>query len=201
MAPKSVLSLVSVVAMLGLGAALSGCTTTEGTNAFADPATFERDVMSETLKGMGVIPREEKPEITTPRGPLVLPKPGAALPAPQKSNDQLVAALPKDSSKAALNVEGLSAADLQRLKNIRVVDPTSLSGRPLTTAEITQLTSRMTSARVQAGPRPLYLPPVDYFTVVAGKEMVCMAKSGELVPLDDPACPPEVKKALLAKAN
>lgn len=198
-ASKSLLLMGSVAVLLGLS--LSGCTTTEGTNAFADVGTFERDVMSETLKGMGMIPREQKPDITNPRGPLVLPKAGAALPPPQAANDALVAQLPEDSGKVKLNTSGLSEADIQRLKNIRVVDPTALSGRPLTDAEVKQLTAKMTNAKVQAGPRPLYLPPVEYFTVKDGKELVCMSKSGELVPLDDPKCPPEVKAALLKKSG
>lgn len=198
-APKSVV--LAALTGVGLMLALSGCTTTEGTNAFADVGTFERDVMSETMKGMGLIPRDPKADITNPRAPLVMPKDARALPAPQAGTDTLAAQLPEDSSKVQVNVAGLNPADVSRLKNIRVVDPTALSGRPLTNAEIQQLTAKMKTARVQAGPRPLYLPPVEYFTVQNGKELICMAKSGELVPLDDPNCPPEVKAALLKKSG
>ena len=31
--------------------------------------------------------------------------------------------------------------------------------------------------------------------------MVCLAANGELVPLTDKSCPPEVRKALAAQAN
>ncbi len=52
-----------------LGATLLGlaaCTTVEGTNAFKDGNTFEREVMSETLRGLGVLEREEKEDISAP---------------------------------------------------------------------------------------------------------------------------------------
>lgn len=181
---------------LVLSAALSGCTTVEGTNALSDPVTFEREVMTSTLVGLGVIPGEKKQEPTNPRGPLVIPKAGAPLPAPQPSTT--VAQLPVDSDTVQINTAGLSPEDLQRLRNARVVDLRSLSGRPLTEAETRALTARMTAAQMQAnGKRPLYLPPDEYFTTtVAGKDTVCLAKNGDLVPVTDPACPAEIRKAL-----
>lgn len=180
----------AVIAVSGLAA----CTTTEGTNAFTDIATFEREVMTETLIGVGMIPREEKDENVNPRGPLVLPKSNASLPAPQQATS--AAALPTDSTKVELDATGLSQEDLSRLRRVRVVDPYASSGRPLTQAELAKLIGKMKAARINPE-RPLYLPPIEYFTTsVKGQDLVCMAKNGELVPLNDPTCPPEVRKAL-----
>ena len=187
----------AMVSVMLLGtAALAGCTTTEGTNAFSDIGTFEREVMTETMMGMGVIDRTEKPETENRRGPLVLPKNANALPSPQQSGESKVALLPEDSGTVRLDASGLSEEDVRRLRNARVVDATTLSGRPLTPEEQRKLTARMTAAQLQAGQRPLYLPPVEYFTTVKGKDMVCLASSGELVPLDDAACPPAIRNAL-----
>jgi hypothetical protein len=180
----------AVIALSGLAA----CTTTEGTNAFADIGTFEREVMNETLIGVGMLPREQKDEDVNPRGPLVLPKSNAALPPPQEK--QTAAALPADSDKVELDATGLTEEDLSRLRKVRVVDPYASSGRPLTQAELAKMIGKMKAARINPD-RPLYLPPIEYFTTsVKGQDLVCMAKSGELVPLNDPSCPPEVRKAL-----
>lgn len=180
----------AVIAVSGLAA----CTTTEGTNAFADIGTFEREVMNETLMGVGMLPREQKDENVNPRGPLVLPKSNANLPAPQEATAS--AALPTDSAKVELDATGLSQEDLSRLRKVRVVDPYASSGRPLTQAELAKMIGKMKAARINPD-RPLYLPPIEYFTTsVKGQDLVCMAKSGELVPLNDPNCPPEVRKAL-----
>jgi hypothetical protein len=59
----------------------------------------------------------------------------------------------------------------------------------------------MTAAKLKGGPRPLYLPPEEYFTTVQGKDTVCLAADGAIVPINDKACPPEVRKALLAQAQ
>lgn len=189
--------LLTVGIVLGLG--LSACTTTEGTNALTDIATFEREVAIETMKGMGMMEREEKPESPERRGPLVLPK-STALPAPQDKT-KTAELLPEDSSRVQIDASRISEADLKRLRNARVVDARTLSGRPLTEAETKQLTARMTAAKLPSGPRPLYLPPEEYYTTVKGQDMVCLAANGELVPLTDKSCPPEVRKALAAKAN
>lgn len=184
-----------------LSAGLAACTTTEGTNALSDIGTFEREVMTDTMKGMGLLEREQKDENIQPRAPLVLPK-SASLPPPA---DSKVAAaetlLPKDASNARIDTSGLSEADIKRLRNARVVDLRTLDGRPLTDAEAKQLTARFTAARLKGGARPLYLPPEEYFTTVKGKDMVCLAPNGELVPLDDKSCPPAVRKALAAQVN
>ena len=174
---------------------LSACTTVEGTNAMTDIGTFEREVMSETLKGMGMIPREEKPEINTRRAPLVLPKDETALPAP--TEDTAVAALPEDSGTVQIDATNLTRQELTMLRNARVVDLRTVSGRPLTETEAKQLTARMIMAKNYTGPRPLVLPPDEYFTVnPQGGALVCLAAGGELVAVTDPACPPEIRRAL-----
>jgi hypothetical protein len=183
-----------------LGAGLSACTTVEGTNAMTDIGTFERDVMTETLKGMGMVDSEVKPEETNRRGPLVLPKQTAVLPTPE-SEDKEVALLPKDSGTVQIDTTGLTDEDMRRLRNARVVDLRTPDGRPLTAVEQKQLTARMTADIIKnGGTRPLYMPPEKYFTTVKGQDMVCLAANGELVPLNDKACPPEIRAAL-AKAE
>jgi predicted small lipoprotein YifL len=192
--------LLAVGLVFGLG--LSACTTTEGTNALSDVGTFEREVLTETMKGMGMMDREEKAENAERRGPLVLPKSNASLPAPQDAKaDQTASLLPEDSSRVQIDTSNLSEEDLKRLRNARVVDLRTLNGRPLTEVETKQLTARMTAAKLKGGPRPLYLPPDSYYTTVKGQDMVCLAASGELVPLTDKSCPPEVRKALTAQAQ
>lgn len=184
--------LLSVALVAGL--ALSACTTTEGTNAMTDFGTFEREVMTETLVGLGGIPRAEKEEPKTPRAPLVMPKDTKVLPAP--TTQTASAQLPEDSDKVQIDATGLSEADIARLRNAKVVDLRTLSGRPLTDQEAQILTARMTAARLTPGARPLYLPPDEYFTTVAGTELVCATKTGELVPLDSKQCPEEIRKAM-----
>jgi len=180
------------------GGLLAGCTTVEGTNALVDAGTFEREVMSETLRGVGMLDREEKPEITSARAPLALPRNSQSLPPP--SSQTAAAQLPVDSRNVQIDTSNLSPVELERLRNARVItDPRSMSGRPLTETETTMLTARMKAVQVRSGPRPLYLPPDSYFTTVRGQAMVCMAKSGELVPLSDPTCPPEIRAALAAR--
>lgn len=176
----------------GLGA----CTTVEGTNALVDAQTFEREVANETLQGLGMLPRKGKPSIKSARAPLVLPKDTASLPSPRKSDTADL--LPEDSDKVQIDVTNLTEEDLRRLRNARVVDLRTYAGRPLTEAETKQLTARMTAARLKAkkSSRPLYLPPDDYFTTISGQDLICLAANGDLVPLDDSACPPEIRAAL-----
>jgi hypothetical protein len=188
---RALIPTFGLVSVLALGA----CTTTEGTNALTDVTTFEREVMTSTLEGMGIIDRVEKEETTDRRGPLVLPKGGTPLPQPGEE-DIRVAALPEDSDKVQIDASSLSEEDLKRLRNAKVVDLRTLSGRPLTDAEARKLTARMTAARLASGPRPLYLPPDEYFTTIEGTDLVCMSKSGELVPVDSKDCPFEIKAAL-----
>lgn len=178
-------------ALLALGA----CTTVEGTNAFTDIGTFEREVMTSTLQGVGIIPQENKPELESPRAPLVLPGSTDTLPPPTESR---VAELPEDSDAVQIDAAGISEADLQRLRNARVVDIRSVSGRPLTAEESRQLQARMQAGGISTtqGARPLYLPPDEYFTTVNNQDLVCLAPNGDLVPLDDPACPPAIRAAL-----
>jgi len=159
-----------------------------------DFGTFEREVMTETLVGLGGIPREEKEEPKSPRAPLVMPKDTKSLPTP--TNETKVAELPEDSDKVQIDATGLSEADIARLRNAKVVDLRTLSGRPLTDKEAQILTARMTAAQLKPGARPLYLPPDEYFTTVSGTDLICASKTGELVPLDSKECPEEIRKAL-----
>lgn len=184
-----------VATALFLAFGLGACTTVEGTNALVDAQTFEREVANETLQGLGMLPRKGKPIIKSARAPLVLPKDTASLPAPKKSNEDL---LPEDSDKVQIDATNLTKEDLRRLRNARVVDLRTYAGRPLTEVETRQLTARMTAARLKAkkSSRPLYLPPDDYFTTIGGQDLICLAANGDLVPLDDPACPPEIRAAL-----
>jgi hypothetical protein len=189
---------VTVAAILLVGMGLSACTTTEGTNAFTDIGTFEREVMTSTAQGVGLVPKEEKPEPTNPRGALVMPKAGQALPAP--TEDTAVAMLPEDSDSVKVDATGLSDADLARAKRTKVVSLATPDGRPLTAAELKALTARMKEFRVSQD-RSIYTPPEEYFTVTANQQdLVCLAASGELVSVNDPACPPEIRKALLKKS-
>ena len=186
--------------MLLVSLGLSACTTTEGTNAFSDFGTFEREVMTSTAQGVGLVPREVKPDPTNPRGPLVLPKDTRNLPAPAKA-DADVALLPEDSNTAALDKSGLSQADFDRVKHARVVDLNTPDGRPLTAAELKQLTSKMKSYSF-AKKRSIFVPPEAYFEVTANHDnMVCLAADGTLVAVNDPACPIAIRDALLKKKS
>ncbi|MGV3490772.1 MAG: hypothetical protein ACO1OG_05550 [Devosia sp.] len=187
---------LAIVLLTGVG--LSACTTTEGTNAFTDFGTFEREVMTSTAVGIGLVPREEKPDPTNPRGPLVMPKSGQALPAPTENST--IAMLPEDSSTVQLDATGLSAEDLARAKRTKVVTVATPDGRPLTAAELQALTSRMKEFRFTRK-RSIYTPPEQYFSVNANQQdLVCLAAGGELVSVNDPACPPEIRKLLLKQS-
>ena len=188
----------SLAAMLLVAVGLTACTTTEGTNAFTDIGTFEREVMTSTAQGFGLVPKDVKPDPTNPRGPLVLPKGGQALPAP--TEDTAVAMLPEDSSDVKIDTTGLSAADLERAKRTKVVSLQTPDGRTLTAEELKALTSRMKEFRVSQQ-RSIFTPPEQYFSVTANQQdLVCLAASGELVSVNDPACPPAIRTALLKKS-
>lgn len=181
-----------------LALALGACTTVEGTNALTDAGTFEREVMSSTARGIGLIPgAAPKEDLTQARAPLVLPQSNQALPAPVSQT--AAAQLPTNSDNAQIDITNLSEADLQRLRNARVVDLRSMSGRPMTDAEARALTSRMREANVDVrvnAERPLYMPPAEYFTRVGDADLICSAPGGALVSINDPQCPEEVRKAL-----
>lgn len=202
---RPALKAVSRAGLLSLGlilaAGLAACTTTEGTNALSDIGTFEREVMSETLRGMGALEREQKDENIQPRGPLVLPK-SANLPPPVDAKTNTAEALlPADTKNAMIDTRNLTEDDIKRLRNARVVDLRTIDGRPLSDEETRQLTARFKAAKLAPGSRPLYLPPEEYFTTVKGQDLVCLAPNGELVPLSDKSCPPEIRKALAKQAN
>jgi hypothetical protein len=186
-----------VALLLLVAGGLSACTTTEGTNAFTDIATFEREVMTSTAQGVGLVPKTEKPDPTNPRGPLVLPKAGSALPAPKE--DTVTAMLPEDSATVKVDASGLTEAELARAKRTKVVSLTTPDGRPLTQSELQALTARMKEFRVSKQ-RSIYTPPEQYFSVNSTtQDLVCLAANGDLVSVNDPACPPEIRKALLKK--
>lgn len=183
--------------------ALSACTTIEGTNAFSDGETFEREVMSETLKGIGLLPRESKEDVKNQRADLVLPKSSDVLPIPTKSS--AIAQLPEDSDKVLLDASKLTPAEIQLLRGARVVDLKNLStnGRAFTPAEMAEVSRRFREQREKyaaeknkGANRPLYLPPERYFTKVGGTELICLTDDGDLVPLDSPLCPEEIRAAL-----
>src|SRR5688572_3227227 len=110
-----------IVSGLVLALALAACTTVEGTNALTDAGTFEREVMSSTARGIGLIPGEApKEDLTKPRAPLVLPASGQALPAP--ASETATAQLPVDSDTVRIDTANLSEADITRLRNAKVVD-------------------------------------------------------------------------------
>jgi len=185
-----------MVAILMLPA-LAACTTAEGTNALVDPGTFEREVMTSTLQGLDIVPQDAAKPDPTRRAPLVMPKQVAQLPPPTPGSGAATA-LPADSDNPQVSTAGLSAADLQRLRNARVVDLRSLDGRPLTDTERKQLTARMAaSTQVASGTsRPLTLPPTSYFSSYKGRDTICRAKDGTLVALSDARCPVEIRKAM-----
>ena len=186
---------------LFLALTLAACTTVEGTNALTDVGTFEREVMSTTARGIGLIPGEApKEDITSARAPLVLPKSGNNLPAP--APEAAAAQLPADSDTVQINTAGLTEADIQRLRNAKVVDLNAVSGRPLTAEEARMLTANLQKNNVAYSAnsqRPLYLPPEEYFTRVGDADLVCAIGGGQVVPLSDPRCPDEVRKALRAQ--
>lgn len=190
-----------IAAGLGSAALLSACTTVEGTNALISAETFEREVMTETLQGIGILPRENTKEaLNAPRGPLVEPPDPNLLPPPSESMASL---LPEDSDRPLLDPTGLSEEDLRMIRGAKVVDIDIGTGRALTPQEAQILTARLRDYRAHQFERtaqsdfPLEMPPLHLFTNVGGIDFVCLAENGELVALDDPLCPPAIREALL----
>jgi hypothetical protein len=185
---------LAALSLILLLPALSACTTAEGTNALADPGTFEREVMDSTLQGLDILPQAAPKVDNKARTPLVLPKQTAQLPPPGKTDS---AGLPVDSNNPMINTAGLSQADIDKLRNARVIDLQSLNGRPLTDIERKQMTARLAAANMSSNTtRPLYLPPTSYFTGYKGKDAVCKADDGTLVSLDDARCPVKIRNAM-----
>jgi hypothetical protein len=182
-----------------LALALAACTTAEGTNALTDFGTFEREVMSSTARGVGLIPGETaKEDLVNARAPLVLPASGQALPAPSTAAAR--AQLPANSDTVQIDTANLSEADLTRLRNAKVIDLRNVAGRPLTEQEARTLTARMQAnnrdVAVNNSSRALYMPPDEYFTRVGDAELVCSIGNGEVVSLDDARCPEQLRKAI-----
>jgi hypothetical protein len=187
-----------LAAILLVAVGLGACTTTEGTNAFTSVDTFEREVMNTTAQGLGLVPKEVKPDPTNPRAPLVLPKSTANLPPP--TEDTVTAQLPADSDTVQVDASGLTQDELNRARHARVVDVNTPDGRPLTQAELQKLTAKMKAYRL-SDKRSIFVPPEQYFELSGNKEdLVCLAPNGDLVPVNDPTCPLEIRKALLKKA-
>lgn len=193
---KGARGLLLALAVIATG--LSACTTVEGTNALSDLATFEREVMRSTLQGVGVVERGERRTVPTERGPLVVPTSGATPPPPREAR---TAALPTDSAQVQIDARGLSQADIEMLRSGRVIGSNLPEGRPLTEAESRQLAARMQAYREAQGQRErsIYTPPESYFSRVGGQDLVCLAANGDLVPLSDPRCPPEVRARTSAR--
>jgi hypothetical protein len=190
----------ALAAILLVSVGLSACTTTEGTNAFTDFGTFEREVMTPTVVGVGLVPAKVKPDPTNPRGPLVMPKDTAQLPPPS-TDDAVVAQLPVDSDKAKIDTTGLTQDDLSRLRRAKVVDLSTTSGRPLTDEESRKLTAKMKAYRINQK-RSIFVPPQEYFSVSAEhQDLVCLASNGDLVAVNDPSCPLQIRDALLKKKS
>lgn len=181
--------------------ALAACTTVEGTNAFKDGETFEREVLTATAEGIGLLSREKKEDVKSERAPLVLPKDAAFLPIPTKGTQ--TAALPEDSDKVLLDTSKLTEEEIRLLRGARVVDLGAVKGRPFTPEEMAEVARRFREQReayakaLQSGKnRPLYLPPARYFTKVGGEDLICLAENGDLVPLESPLCPEDIRAAL-----
>lgn len=195
---------LALVAGFGALVMTGACTTVEGTNALTSAETFEREVMSETLKGIGIIPRENTKEaLNAPRGPLVEPPSSEVLPPPTES---MAAFLPEDSDEPVLDPTGLTEEDLRLIRGARVYDLDIGTGRALTPKEAQILTARLRlyraeqqQQRTQQSDFPLEMPPLHLFTTVGDTQYVCLAENGDLVALDDPACPPAIRDALLAE--
>ena len=62
-----------------------------------DRRYFAFEVMTSTLQGLALVPKDEKPEVAERRGPLVMRKNGTMAPAPQQETQ--LAALPQDSDR------------------------------------------------------------------------------------------------------
>jgi hypothetical protein len=190
----------TLAAMLLIAAGLSACTTTEGTNAFTSAQTFEDEVLNPAAAGIGLIPPPTaKPDPTNPRGPLVMPKADTVVPPPEK--DTVTAQLPVDNGQPKVDTTGLSQTELDRLKHVRVVDINTPDGRPLTAAELKQLTGKMKGFTLSSK-RSIFTPPEQYFSLTGGQQdFVCLAKNGNLVSVSDPSCPAEIRSALLKKPS
>ena len=89
---------------------------------------------------------------------------------------------------------------IARARRTNVVTLSTPDGRPLTGAELQALTARMKEFRISKQ-RSIYTPPEQYFSVSLNQQdLVCLAANGDLVSVNDPACPPEIRKALLKKS-
>ena len=187
----------AAITLVSIG--LSACTTTEGTNAFTSAQTFETEVMDSTAAGLGLIPKPVKPDPTNPRGPLVMPKDTKVLPPPEKGV-QVAEQLPVDSAQPKVDTTCMSSADIERIRHVRVVDVNTPDGRPLTAAELQKQTAKKKGIQLSSK-RSFFTLPEQYIPLSSGQQdLVCLAKNGDLVSVNDPSCPLEIRKALLKKS-
>lgn len=188
-----ILSAGASIAILALTAA---CTTVEGGNAFVDGETFGREVIDATVIGLGLKAKVYKDVPANEHAPLVLPKEGTVA-APSEGR---VAELPENSDKVVIDPNKVTPEMVRRIRQARVIDSIDVSGdRPLTPAEMKFISERVRQARLtfqQNREVTLFEPPKAYFTSLGGSDFVCLATDGDLVLLDDPKCPPEIRAAL-----
>jgi hypothetical protein len=156
---------------------LAACTTTEGTNAFSDIGTFEREVMSETLRGMACCSSASRRMRTSIRAARsCCPNPTPIFRRRHEKTDTAEARCRSIRQQGADRRDrNLSEADIApaqgaRGRPLRIVD-----GRPLT-EEARQDHPQDEGGKASPGARPLYLPPEEYFTTVKGQDIVCLAK-------------------------
>lgn len=197
---SSKIALGTRIACVGLTVSLlaltGACTTVEGGNAFIDMETFGREVVDETVIGLGMKPRIYKDVPKNQRAELVLPKQGQ-VGAPSEGR---VAELPQDSDGVIIDPNKVTPAMVRRIRQARVVDTVDIvAGRVLTPQERKRLSQQIVQARLlfqQSRSVTLFEPPKDYFTSLGGSDLICLAPDGELVLLDDPKCPADIRAAL-----
>jgi hypothetical protein len=160
----------------------------------------ERPIETSAMAAKAAIRAPVKPDPTDLRAPLVLPKDTRDLPPPQTANAD-VAALPVDNTKPNIDTAGMSQADIERARHARVVDINTPDGRPLTAAELKTLTAKMKSFTLSSK-RSIFTPPEQYFSLDNNQQdLVCLSKTGDLVSVNDPSCPVEIRNALLKKKS
>ncbi len=187
---------LAVLLLVSVG--LSACTTTEGTNAFTSPQTFETEVMDKTAQGLGLIPAPVKPDPTNPRGPLVIPRDTNVLPPPE--TDTKVAELPVDNSQPQIDTNGLSQSDIERLRHVRVVDVNTPRRPSADRRRVADADLAHEGLHAQFEALDLHPARAVFLGRRRQKDLVCLAKDGDLVSVNDPNCPLEIRNALLKKS-
>ena len=71
----------------------------------------------------------------------------------------------------------------------------------MTAAELKTLTAKMKSFTLSSK-RSIFTPPEQYFSLDNNQQdLVCLSKTGDLVSVNDPSCPVEIRNALLKKKS